>query len=71
MLSKSERIAAQFKNAHMRNSALSPAIIEAALTYIIEHKNEFPQLLDFKGALTYHDEGIMLNDKGVRVFVFW
>ncbi len=70
MSSQLECIAAQFKNAHMRKSTLSPTIIEAALTYIIEHKKEFPQLLNFKDELSYHDRGIMLNDKGVRAFVF-
>jgi hypothetical protein len=63
--------AAQFKNTNMKQSELSPAIIEAALTLIIEHLDQHSRLIDAlgDGKIGYHDKGAMLNDRGVRMFV--
>jgi hypothetical protein len=63
--------AAQFKNSSMKESQLSPAIIEAALTHIIKHLNEHPQLVAALGTakIGYHDNGSMLDDVGARIFV--
>ena len=63
--------AAQFKNTNMKQSELSPAIIEAALTHIIEHLDQHSHLIDAlgDGKIGYHDKCAMLNDIGVRMFV--
>ena len=63
--------AAQFKNMNMKQSQLSPAIIEAALTYIIENLDKHPNVVAAlkEAKIGYHDKGAMLNDMGVRMFV--
>jgi len=61
--------AAQFKNMNMRKSDLSPDVIEAALTNILDHRNEYSQLADM-GDMMYHDQGSIFNNVGTRVFVF-
>jgi hypothetical protein len=55
----------------MKQSQLSPAIIEAALTHIIENLEKHPNLIVAlkEGKLGYHNRGAMLNDMGVRMFV--
>ncbi|CAF1618065.1 unnamed protein product [Rotaria magnacalcarata] len=63
--------AAQFKNSRMKKSELSPSIIEAALTHIIENLDKYPKVIAALrgGKIGYHDKGAMLNDMGVRNFV--
>ncbi|CAF3177333.1 unnamed protein product [Rotaria sp. Silwood2] len=63
--------AAQFKNSNMKQSELSPATIEAALTHIVEHLDQHTNLITAlgEGKIGYHDKGAMLNDMGVRMFV--
>lgn len=63
--------AAQFKNTSMKQSQLSPALIEAALTQIIENLDKYPNVVTAlkKGKIGYHDKGTMMNDIGVRTFV--
>ncbi|CAF1194540.1 unnamed protein product [Adineta steineri] len=60
-----------FKRNVMNESQLSPTVIEAALTHIIDHLDEHPNLVAaLKTAkIGYHDRGMMLDDLGVRVFV--
>jgi hypothetical protein len=63
--------AAQFKYLHMKWSQFSPAIIEAALTHIIENLDKYPKVVAALKTrkIGYHDEGVMLNDAGVRTFI--
>ena len=68
-------IAAQFKNIHMKTSSLSPAIIKAALTIIINRINDRNTTYDERYAalkrspfiISYTDDSIC-HKKGVRVF---
>jgi hypothetical protein len=55
----------------MKGSQLGPVIIEAALTHIIDHLDEHPKLVAALGRakIGYHDNGLMLEDVGTRVFV--
>eukprot|EP01006_Ploeotia_vitrea_P054994 TRINITY_DN67947_c1_g1_i1.p1 TRINITY_DN67947_c1_g1~~TRINITY_DN67947_c1_g1_i1.p1 ORF type:complete len:150 (-),score=21.80 TRINITY_DN67947_c1_g1_i1:613-1017(-) len=60
-------IAAQFKNANMKQSELSPAVIEAALTYLCDHLKEHSSLASIAN-ISYSDDGAGLYGDGVRVF---
>jgi hypothetical protein len=61
-------IAAQFKHFAMVDSMLHPTVIEAALTKIIDRRQDYPELTDQR-IIYYHDRGQLLNDRGVRIFV--
>jgi hypothetical protein len=68
-------IAAQFKNQQMKTSSLSPTIIEAALTIIIDRINDvnlsdneqYKALKQSPFLFSYTDEDCSYK-KGVRVF---
>eukprot|EP01103_Thecamoeba_quadrilineata_P008880 TRINITY_DN18592_c0_g1_i1.p1 TRINITY_DN18592_c0_g1~~TRINITY_DN18592_c0_g1_i1.p1 ORF type:complete len:145 (-),score=31.99 TRINITY_DN18592_c0_g1_i1:92-505(-) len=62
-------IAAQFKNANMRDSPLSPAEIEISLSKIAESlaKDENSDFLSKTCTITYADEGHFYGS-GVRLF---
>jgi len=55
----------------MKESQLDVAIIEAALTHIIDHLDEHPKLVAALGTakIGYHDKGMALEDIGTRMFV--
>jgi len=55
----------------MKGSQLDAAIIEAALTHIIDHLDEHPKLVAALGTVKigYHDNCLALEDIGTRVFV--
>lgn len=59
-----------FKKSTMQKSSLDAAIIEAALTHIINHLDDHPTLVAALETtkIGYHDMGIALNDIGVRMF---
>ena len=63
--------AAKFKSTNMKQSELSPATIEAALSHIIEHLDQYPHLIEALGIgkIGYHDKCVMLNDMRVRMLV--
>jgi hypothetical protein len=62
---------AGFKKSEMNGSSLDVAIIEAALTHIIDHLDDHPNFVAALGTtkIGYHDRGLALKDIGVRVFV--
>ncbi|CAF0928797.1 unnamed protein product [Didymodactylos carnosus] len=62
-------IAAQFKNTNMKQSMLTPAVIEAALTIIIDHLQDYPKLIELnkKYQISYTDESKNYS-VGIRVF---
>jgi len=55
----------------MPKSHLSTAIIEAAVTHIIDHLDEHPKVVAAlgKAKIGYHHRGMALEDIGTRVFV--
>jgi len=73
----SEFLVVNFKLAHMETSPLSPAIIEAALTMIIDRLNSgdipnderYTELKQAPVQISYRDESMMYK-KGVRVLVY-
>ncbi|CAF1218162.1 unnamed protein product [Didymodactylos carnosus] len=62
-------IAAQFKNQAMKHSSLTPTEIEQALTSIIDNIQEYPTVNKIRVKLSYHNNGILPNSDGTRVFV--
>jgi len=61
-------LAAQFKNSNMRQSPMSPEVIEVALTKIVEGlSDKYKEIADLC-QLSYNDDGGGIYDDGVRVF---
>ncbi len=63
--------AVSFKRSQMKKSQLGAAAIEAALANIIEHLDEHPKVVAALGTakIGYHDNGMAIDDVGVRTFV--
>ncbi|CAF1181745.1 unnamed protein product [Didymodactylos carnosus] len=62
-------IAAQFKNRAMKHSSLTPTEIEQALTSIIDNIQEYPTVDKKTFKLSYHNNGMLPNSVGTRVFI--